>query len=75
MFKLSTIESKGRSENLFHLRNIQKDVTVNSDLDRRIQKCCFRKDRVEISREFNTNKTFATSGESGLQVQLKRKIS
>ena len=28
----------------------QKDVTVNSDLDRRIQKCCFREGRFEISR-------------------------
>ena len=38
MFSLSTFQSEGRRQDLFHLRNIQKDVTVNSDLDRRIQK-------------------------------------
>ena len=49
MFSMSTFHSKGHSQNLFHLRNIQKDVTVNSDLDRRIQKFCFGEGRVGIS--------------------------
>ena len=47
MFSLSTFLSKGPSQKLFHLRNIQKDATVNSDLDRRIQKVAFAKVKVE----------------------------
>ena len=53
------------SQNLFHLKNILKDVTINSHFDRRIQKCCFQEGRNGISRYFNTNKTLATFGQSG----------
>ena len=33
MFSLSTFQSNGQSQNLFHLRDIQKDVTIKSDLE------------------------------------------
>ena len=46
MFSLSTFQSTGQSQKLFHLRNIRRDVTVNSDLDRRTEKC-FEKVEVE----------------------------
>ena len=46
IFNLSTFQSKGNSQNMFH----QKDVTVNWDPDRRIQKCCFHEGRGAISR-------------------------
>ena len=49
-FTLSTIQSEVNSQKLFHPRNLQKDVTLNSDLDRQIQKQCFRKGRFGISR-------------------------
>ena len=75
MFSLSTFQSKGHSQNLFHLRNIQKDVIVNSNLARRIQKCCFREGRVGKLRYFNANIIFATIGQSGLQVRCKRQYS
>ena len=48
LFSLSTFQSKGHSQKLFHLENIQTDVTVNSDLDKRIQKSCIREGRVGI---------------------------
>ena len=38
LFILSTLEAKGNSPNLIHLRSIQKDVTINSHVDRRMQK-------------------------------------
>ena len=38
------------SQKLFHLRNIQKDVTVTSDLDKRIEKRCFHEGQFGISR-------------------------
>ena len=46
MLSLSTFQSKGHSQNLFHLRNIQKEVTFNSDLNKRIQKCCIHEGRL-----------------------------
>ena len=65
---------------LFHVKDLQKDVTVNSELDKRIQNCCFTK--VDLSYQgnwilgkFNTNKIFARFGQSGLQVRCKREIS
>ena len=42
MFSLSTFQSKGYTLT-FLLKNIQKDVTVTSDLDTRIQKVAFAK--------------------------------
>ena len=66
MFSLSTFSSKKHTQTLVHLRNIQKDVTVSSDRDRRIQKSCFREVRIGLSKQFDTNKTFATFGQSGL---------
>ena len=73
MFSLSTFESEGHSQNLFRLRNIQKDVTVISELDRRTQNCCFREGQVGMSTYFNTNRTFATFGQLGLQVRCTRR--
>ena len=35
MLSPSTFQYEGHSWNMFHLKNIQKDVTVNSDLERR----------------------------------------
>ena len=75
MFSLSAFQSKGHSQKLFYLRNIQKDVTVNSDPDRRIQKSCFRESRGGISKYFNTNEIFATFGQPEIQVRRKRPIS
>ena len=45
-FSLSTFQSEGHSQNLVHLRNIQRDVNVNSDLDGQSQRGCFREGRV-----------------------------
>ena len=57
------------------LGNIQRDFTVNSDLDRQIQKRYFRDGRFGMSKQFNTKRNFATFGQSELQVQCKRKLS
>ena len=75
MFSLSTFQSKGHSESFSILRNIQKDVTLNTNLDTRFQKSCFRKGRLGISRLFNTNRIFATFGQSGHKVRCKRQNS
>ena len=75
IFSLSTFQSKGDIQKLFHPRNNQKDVTVNSDPDERIQKNCYRENRGGISKYFNTNRNFATFGQSEIQVRRKRPIS
>ena len=50
IFSLSAIQSNGHRQNFFHPRNIQKDVTDNSHIDKGIQKCCFQEGRVGILR-------------------------
>ena len=74
MFSLSTFQSNGQSQKLFHLKNNQKDVKVNANLDTRIQKCCFRESRFRKSRKFNPNRKLATFAQSGLQVRYKNKF-
>ena len=49
MFSLTYFQTKVHSQYFFHLGEIQKDVTVISDFDRRNQKDCFRERRGEIS--------------------------
>ena len=49
MFSLSTFQSKGHSQEMFYLRNIQKSVTVNSNMGGPIQKYYFRGSRFGIS--------------------------
>ena len=73
MFSLS-FQSEGHNQNFFHLRNIQKDVTVKTDLDGRIQKCCFRAGQFGISKKINTNRTFATFGQSRPGVRCEQQI-
>ena len=41
MFSLPTFQSKGFNQTLFYLKNIQKDVTVNSHPDRSLQNVVF----------------------------------
>ena len=45
MFILSTFHTNGHSQYLFHLRNIQRDVTVNSHPDGGIQNFCYEEGR------------------------------
>ena len=68
MFSQSPIQTKGNNEKFFHIRNIVKYFTVSSDLDRRIQTCSFRKERVGISGNLNTEKFFAIFGQPGFQI-------
>ena len=75
MFRLSAFQSKGHNQRLFQQRVIWKYITVNSDLDRKVRICSFREGRVGISRYLNSNSTFATFGQSGLQFLCKRQIS
>ena len=49
MFSLSTFLYNGHSQNLFYPKNIRSDVTVNLDLDKRIQRSCFRKWNIKIN--------------------------
>ena len=50
MFSLSTMQPEGHSQFFFQIKNIQKDVTINSDIDKRIQERCFRQDRFGLSK-------------------------
>ena len=50
MFSLSTFQSKGHNQIWFHLRKVQNDVTLNSDIDRRILRGCFGEGRFDLSR-------------------------
>ena len=49
MFSLSTFQYKGHNRNLFHLRNIQKDVTVSSALIEEFKNVAFAKVESENS--------------------------
>ena len=47
MFSLSTFQCKGPNDWLFHLMNISKYITVNSDLDRNFKKVVSEKEKLE----------------------------
>ena len=55
MLSLSLFKFKGHSQEEFHLKNIQEDMNVSSDLDRPIQNCCFRGGRIGKSRYLINN--------------------
>ena len=67
MFSLSTFQSEGHNKKLLLLKVIQKDITFNSDLDKRIQICSIGEGRVGITEYLNINSSFATFGQPRLQ--------
>ena len=66
-FQTIKIPAEATHSEAFPYKKNQNFITVNSDLDLRIQICISGDGRVGLSKWSNTNSSFAVFGQPGLQ--------